>query len=525
MMALKGLVVIALIRLGRAAFRAYTKSPNAEKGPQFECAWKMGQMADLYVYLSQQPIQTKFDNSDLIVERQGLLFAPGSIDVSAGLPVDLKRYQGLGVQNSRLYAHVYLCRAGVHPNPDKQRLAQSDVVYRRLSAVGTATKLRPLTNLLSPQTTADASAGEEQALYWYPDLRINLVTMDGPLSTAISPTARPFFTIDWRSNQYLPILYSFEKWQLKAKRQYLTADTSGVTLNLTIGTMSFWAFQWYSALGEAFARSAADNAAFSDDFEQLKELLTETAPWLLLLTLLVTLLHSLFDFLAFKADVQFWRGRKDGDIEGISFRTLVINIACQSVIFLYLLDQGSSRIILISALASLAIDLWKLEKIVEFTWHGPRLRAKYKGSRTEEYDGQAVKVLSVAILPLVAGYAAYSLLYNEHRSWVSYLLHTAVGFVYAFGFVLMTPQLFINYKLKSVAHLPWRAFAYKALNTFIDDLFAFVIRMPLLHRVACFRDDILFLVYMYQRWIYRVDKTRTNEFGQSFGPDEPKGGD
>ena len=90
--------------------------------------------------------------------------------------------------------------------------------------------------------------------------------------------------------------------------------------------------------------------------------------------------------------------------------------------------------------------------------------------------------------------------------------------VYAFGFLFMLPQLFLNYKLKSVAHLPWydliscrlnsldflfllfrRAFMYKAFNTFIDDLFAFIITMPTAHRVACFRDDIVFLVYLYQR--------------------------
>lgn len=48
----------------------------------------------------------------------------------------------------------------------------------------------------------------------------------------------------------------------------------------------------------------------------------------------------------------------------------------------------------------------------------------------------------------------------------------------------MTPQLFISYKLKSVAHLPWRMLTYKALNTFIDDLFAFVIKMPVMYRIA-----------------------------------------
>lgn len=40
----------------------------------------------------------------------------------------------------------------------------------------------------------------------------------------------------------------------------------------------------------------------------------------------------------------------------------------------------------------------------------------------------------------------------------------------------------------------------------------------LLHRRVCrrlsvFRDDVIFLIYLYQRWVYRVDKTRANEFG------------
>jgi hypothetical protein len=69
---------------------------------------------------------------------------------------------------------------------------------------------------------------------------------------------------------------------------------------------------------------------------------------------------------------------------------------------------------------------------------------------------------------------------------------------------MMTPQLFINYKLKSVAHLPWRMMTYKALNTFIDDIFAFVIKMPTMYRIGCFRDDIVFFIFLYQKYVYRV---------------------
>lgn len=45
------------------------------------------------------------------------------------------------------------------------------------------------------------------------------------------------------------------------------------------------------------------------------------------------------------------------------------------------------------------------------------------------------------------------------------------------------------------------------------DLFAFIIKMPNLHRAAVFRDDIVFFAFLYQRYVYPVDRRRTNEFG------------
>ena len=29
-----------------------------------------------------------------------------------------------------------------------------------------------------------------------------------------------------------------------------------------------------------------------------------------------------------------------------------------------------------------------------------------------------------------------------------------------------------------------------------------------MHRISCFRDDVIFVVYLYQRYYYKVDKTR-----------------
>lgn len=67
--------------------------------------------------------------------------------------------------------------------------------------------------------------------------------------------------------------------------------------------------------------------------------------------------------------------------------------------------------------------------------------------------------------------------------------------------------------------MPGKALMYKFLNTFIDDLFAFTIKMPTLHRLATLRDDVIFFIWLYQSWKYKVDYTRVNEFGQG-GEDE-----
>ena len=71
--------------------------------------------------------------------------------------------------------------------------------------------------------------------------------------------------------------------------------------------------------------------------------------------------------------------------------------------------------------------------------------------------------------------------------------------------------------------MPAKTMTYKFLNTFIDDLFAFTIKMPVLHRLATLRDDVIFFVYLYQAYKYKVDYTRINEFGQGGDEGGPTG--
>lgn len=120
------------------------------------------------------------------------------------------------------------------------------------------------------------------------------------------------------------------------------------------------------------------------------------------------------------------------------------------------------------------------------------------------------------LYPLSAFWGLYNLYHYSYKSWWSWFVSSLADFAYTFGFINMWPQIFINYKLKSVAHMPWRVLMYKFFNTFIDDVFAFFImseHMTKKHRWMTLRDDIVFFVFLYQRYCYKVDPNRPDEFG------------
>jgi hypothetical protein len=241
---------------------------------------------------------------------------------------------------------------------------------------------------------------------------------------------------------------------------------------------------------------------------------------LLWVTVAVSAVHIVFDILAFKNDIGFWRSRRD-NLEGISVAAVAINAVFRVVIFFYLLDNDTSLLVLFPSGFSALVDAWKLTKAFRLRLGPARLFgiwlprivpvASYSKGGTSQYDRKAFRALSVFLAPVIVGYSTYTLVWVPQRGWYSWALGSATSVVYGLGFIMMTPQLFINYKLRSVAHLPWRALVYRALNTFIDDLFAFIIKMPTLHRISCFRDDAVFVVYLFQRWKYPVDITRASD--------------
>lgn len=416
----------------------------------------------------------------------------------------------------------------------KKKLVKTRSLLGSSSAVNDTTAAQRVEDTESPSIVS----------YYHPNITFSFIPDAGVIAwPTYHPALRQYVRLEssdardssGQNGWYYPILYPNTFWQLKDHMTELNSSVTSVNLNMNLNNLKHWKFSMFASVDEGMKQTAkkAANGQMSaggdgSELEELKRIMLESNSYLLATTGVVTLLHTVFEMLAFKNDVSHWRNKKDN--VGTSFRTILANVVMQSIIFLYLLDnnENTSWMILLGQGIGILIEAWKITRTVNV-----RLRPAPSGSvvpytvkfedkhqlsetekRTQEYDQIAFKYLYRVAIPLIVAYAAYSLMYETHKSWYSFIITTLVGSVYAYGFLMMVPSLYINYRLKSVAHVPGKAMMYKFLNTFIDDLFAFTIKMPMLHRLATLRDDVIFFIYLYQSWKYKVDYTRVNEFGQ-----------
>lgn len=93
-------------------------------------------------------------------------------------------------------------------------------------------------------------------------------------------------------------------------------------------------------------------------------MLFETNIYLLVVTMIVSVLHTIFSTLAIKNDYQYWKNLSSH--EGISVRTLYSNLFVEVVVTLYLLDNETSFLILITQLFDIGLMVWKVMKTSKF---------------------------------------------------------------------------------------------------------------------------------------------------------------
>ncbi|KAK6534643.1 hypothetical protein TWF281_005949 [Arthrobotrys megalospora] len=512
--------------------------------------WEFSQPVDISVYVTEHP--GGINLADPVVIQQNRVFHTENYKMD-----DFTEDRGISTtvqfsdnvqRNGTLWAVIYVNKHGITDHDASNSFAQ----YKLLTRFMPKKKIAKVKKLLGGSKEEEVeeevepepqTGGPSIGTYWHPNITINMVGNTGPQQYPnMHPAMRQHYSLErdgardqyGKNSWFYPVVFVNDFWLLKEHMMPINDTVKTEQLHINVYNIPNWKFNIYASMDQAFKIQAQQNNAQGAELEEVKRILIDTNIYLLSTTVVVSLLHTVFEMLAFKSDISHFRNKKDN--VGVSFRTILGNVIMQLIIFLYLIDNsdGTSWMILFGQGTGILIEAWKITTVVNVrireapgTLLGYKIQFedKHKLSETEEktkeYDEIAFKYLMIVAVPLLLAYAGYSLVYEEHKSWYSFIITTLVGSVYAYGFLMMVPSLYINYRLKSVAHMPRKTMMYKFLNTFVDDLFAFTIKMPTLHRIATLRDDVIFFIYLYQLWSYRVDYSRVNEFGQ--GGDEPEG--
>ena len=275
-------------------------------------------------------------------------------------------------RNRTIYAHVYFTRIGQHPDPRRSSYDPSGVIYRRheltryVRPEKKATRMNLLTGRRSNEGEKDrqgeegTTVGEEgkedeedelrSELYWKPSLSLHLIHDFTPLVKGAVPGPLQRDLKFDGSGRYWPIVYCNDFWLTREKLMKIDQasssslslpaasekregegkekvegqySTTEFPLTITFSPMVLWKYTLQVQMEESWKMQEGMGTQTARGTDMIRDILGNTSPWLLAVTALVSTLHMLFDFLAFKNDISFWKNIKT--MKGLSAKSVAFN--------------------------------------------------------------------------------------------------------------------------------------------------------------------------------------------------------
>lgn len=361
-------------------------------------------------------------------------------------------------------------------------------------------------------STAKNTSNHIPNLYYKPFITLYTIPMNSKEDPSFIPEFSqlkiPYYA-DYVNKAFFPIIRMSDFW---------TMGSELVPLNKT-HQFNFTIHFSYSFIRRYFFATMTGIIAQNELMEKhffipgMKDLLVELFKYnsvaYLVILFTVNILHSLFSFLGFSNDISYYAKLKK--LDGVYTKYIFFNIFHLFVTFLYILIKGSNFLVKIELFISLVIELWKMHTIFKISFDKSKFpfiqfehKVKFQQEETKTYESEAIwMMVKFLLIPVAVLYLVYHFYYYTTHSIINFIIEYIFFLLSTFGFILMTPQLFLNYKLQSVENLPLKAMAYKFLNTIIDDLYAFAVKSPTMYRIFCFKDDVVFVVYLYQIFKYK----------------------
>ena len=309
---------------------------------------------------------------------------------------------------------------------------------------------------------------------------------------------------------YFPLNVLTDFWTLNSELLPINkTEMFNFTINLNYGYIRSYFFN--QMLNIQINNKVMSSYGIDGVQDMLVELLKNNSIPYLILLMTVNILHTIFSGFGFKEDISYYNNLEK--LDGVYTKYIFLNIFSVFISFLYNIVQGANFLVIFEVFVGFIIEIWKLKMIynISFNKFFPFIhfdyKIKYEIKEAESYQDFAVSMMiKFLLIPIGIIYLIYRLYYYKSSSIFMFIIEYIFFLLNIFGFILLTPQIYLNYKLQSVEHLPLKAFIFKFLNTIIDDLFAFAVKTPILYRIFCFKDDVIFVIYLYQMWIYRHNK-------------------
>jgi hypothetical protein len=290
--------------------------------------WPVDSLLDLTIVVSPSiahvPI-AKVSKDKIVVEEKKFNMGNSSdkrvIDTTFNVPKEVQN-------NGTLWGHFYIGLAGstLDPSITGYDPARAYHFIRPLTQYIPKKKVKKTKSLLGPANETELAVEEVPkgpiiTSFYHSNFTMSLIPDSGVMSYPnMHPAVMQYLHLEatgardgsGQNGWYYPILFVNTFWQLKSHMTELNSTVTTLPFHVDLNTQKNWLFGIVASVDEGAkqtARNAASGAAppvgggDGSEFEMFKEILIDTNIYLLGTTMFVSVLHMIFEMLAFSSDI------------------------------------------------------------------------------------------------------------------------------------------------------------------------------------------------------------------------------
>lgn len=289
--------------------------------------WPMNSSLDLSIYISHtqiMPALKSVGSKRLILQEKAFTLGDWTENRKIDTTFDLPRQ---AQTNGTLWAHFYVALHGHVLDPAARDYDASKAYhfFRPLNHILPKKKPVKTKKLLSaseePEDVIDDNRDSPTSgSFYHPNFTMSFIPDSGvQMYPAMHPAVRRHIELEsggardasGQNGWYYPILFVNTFWQLKDHMIELNSTVTSLPIRITLNNLNNWKFSLYASIDDGVKqnqRKAASGgpmpaAGDGSEFEEFKRVLVDTNVYLLSTTFVVSILHMIFEGLAFKSDI------------------------------------------------------------------------------------------------------------------------------------------------------------------------------------------------------------------------------